>query len=90
MIIVSQDKRHSWNYENLEEIYVPEEVMEEWCIKVTTLRGDTYVIGYYKTEERAKEILQKIIQKYESTQSKLGNTYISLEKYDFVYEMPEE
>lgn len=90
MLILSQDKEHIYNFKNLEEIYMPYVLYgaSNWDIKITTLRGDDYVIGYYKTEERAKEVLQEIIETYkENGTVKIDNVQV---ENKVVYEMPEK
>ncbi len=92
MIIVSQDKTSIINFDNISCIQIDPSFGNVGCIEINaeSENGELYELGIYETEEKAKEVLQEIIQKYESAQSKLGNTYISLEKYDFVYEMPKD
>lgn len=50
---------------------------------------DWKIIAEYKTEERAKEVLQEIINKYKTTlyNSKTNETVVNIPK---VYEMPKE
>lgn len=69
MIIVSQDETKIINFENLVEIYINKDDEEKYyylrCESVYGLYED---LGKYSTEERAKEILKKIIQfKYVSS-----------------------
>ena len=97
MIIVSQYKHEVWNFNNLEIIYVPRETQYEgiWSIKTQDQNGDIYELGNYGTKERAKEVLQEIIEKYRSTETfkavanrisdQVSSTAL---KYGFVYEMP--
>lgn len=84
MIIVSQDKRKNWNYDNLENVYIPDKVIKDWCVKVSTLRGGVYVIGYYKTEERAKEVFEEIIDTYKFNRTE------AVGQKQAVYYMPEK
>ena len=58
MIIVSQDREHIVNFNNIKEIRIN---------SYNSLMIDIYSdyklqLGHYKTEERAKEVLQEIIQ----------------------------
>lgn len=61
MIIVSQDKETIINFDKVTEI-----AQEDGEIGVSNdLYSDEFqVIGTYETEERAKEILQEIAQRY--------------------------
>ena len=61
MIIVSQDKETIVNFENITEI-----AQDYGEIGITNdLLNDTFqVIAKYKTKERAKEVLQEIIERY--------------------------
>lgn len=72
MIIVSQDRKEITNNMNIDitENY-DENFTQRWKIE-----NDYYNLGYYKTEERAKEVLQEI-----------KNTYVRECK---TYEMPKE
>ena len=69
MIIINQDKNELVNFDNI------------MCINITNCEEDGYLIsagfvvgrddnyrdlGYYNTEERAKEVLAEIVQKYSS------------------------
>lgn len=99
MIIVSQDKDRIFNFDNLTNILATSAGEDnEWCIKVIFLNLDFEVIGYYRTEERAKEVLEEI--KYWQFQFELFKV-VSAEKQeemqDFferynrefnIYEMP--
>lgn len=61
MIIVSQDKETIINFDKVTEI-----AQEDGEIGVSNdLYSDNFqVIGIYETEERAKEIIQEIAQRY--------------------------
>lgn len=68
MIIVSQDKSVIVNFNNIEAIEIGN-VEENQCkgiIYARLVSDYFYKIGEYKTEERAKEVLQEIINKYSS------------------------
>ena len=93
MIIVSPNGKII-NFENLVEIYVTRYDMyplkndiEGYCLKGTVPSGKYIVLGTYETEERAKEVLQEIINKYKTTlyNSKTNETDVNIPK---VYEMP--
>ena len=67
MIIVSQDKKELINFENILSVKLFHDDEDNECLYeiYTTVNapGDNYILlGAYKTEERAKEVLQEIIQ----------------------------
>ena len=88
MIIVSQKKEKIVNFDNLIQIYITQDEEETANFiryeSVDSLYDD---LGEYKTEERAKEVLQEIISKYKTTlyNSKTNETVVNIPK---VYEMP--
>lgn len=59
MIIVSQDRDLIINFNQVEEIYVADKY-----ISVNFGLSNNEVLATYKTEERAKEVLQEIIERY--------------------------
>ena len=82
MVIVSQDKETIVNFDNITEI-----AQEDGEIGITNdiLNDNFQVIAKYETEERAKEVLQEIIEVYKR----------QINQYHFsdilnVYEMPKE
>ena len=94
MIIVSQDKKRMFNFENLVEIRVFEhnnyplkDNVKGYDLQGVTQNGKYIILGIYATEERAKEVLQEIISKYKTTlyNSKTNETVVNIPK---VYEMP--
>ena len=85
MIIVSQDKDVIINFDNIANLVVIENNIVSIC-NVEETTGIT--IAEYKNEERAKEVLKEIIQRYVHTPyKKYGNDYI---KQNQIYEMPKE
>lgn len=102
MIIINQDKNKLVNFDNI------------MCINITNCEEDGYLIsagfvvgrddnyrdlGYYNTEERAKEVLAEIVQKYSSYLQLNGGPAILQGQMDIqpnifnipkVYEMPEK
>ena len=68
MIIVSQDKETIVNFDNIVTLYVIRDCISEekgldgYNIDYSTNDEINIVIATYKTEERAKEVLQEIIQ----------------------------
>lgn len=93
MLIVSQDKKAILNFDNIEFIYVkpkPEQYAFGICAKFVQ---DEVYIGFYGTEERAKEVLQEIVKEYENVKAifdcetgKIKN-FINRPK---IYKMPEK
>ena len=75
MIIVSQDKMEIFNFEEIFRLYVDNWSNEEFatepncfCIKAEKSRDNMICafLGEYETEERAKEVLKEIVEKYSS------------------------
>ena len=65
MIIVSQDKTKIVNFDNLTQIYITQDEEETATfIRYETVDSLYDDLGEYKTEERAKEVLQEIIDKF--------------------------
>lgn len=98
MIIVSQDKKR---ITKSLELFVDKAIGEYYGVLCQDKREITVCLGYYKTEERAKEVLKEIIETYQM--SKFYETSVSSEiqfglvetvkksKLDlYCYEMPEE
>lgn len=90
MLIVSQDKDEIVNFNNIINIQMTD-CDGDYVISAIALVGvdDFYrELGYYKTEERAKEVLQEIITRYKNWENlKAGQpTGMCLP----VYEMPKE
>ena len=90
MIIVSQDKTKMVNFDNLIQIYITQDEEETAnFIRYESVDSLYEDLGEYKTEERAKEVLQEIISKYKTTlyNSKTNETVVNIPK---VYVMPLE
>lgn len=96
MIIVSQDETSIINFDNIEEIYVSGKF-----ISVNYSLNNNECIAEYKTEERAKEVLQEIIAVHQAskmfmatkgvlTQEEMCKAMIEQRKSIFKYEMPKE
>lgn len=71
MIIISQDKTEIFNFEEIFRLYVDNWSNEEFatepncfCIKAEKSSDNMICafLGEYKTEERAKEVLQEIVR----------------------------
>lgn len=97
MIIVGQEKDKIIVFEQMASLYVDTWNSEEWatepdcfCIKAEKASDNLICmfLGQYKTEERAKEVLQEIITRYKNWENmKIGQpTGLCLP----VYEMPKE
>lgn len=90
MSIISQDKGKIINFDNMTWVYINfDEGDDDVCIRTETVDSLFEDLGYYKTEERAREVLQEIIETYLdcNEQSVLANyAYVKNE----VYEMPTE
>jgi len=90
MIIISQDKKQIIIFENMNiiEIFASG---DKFSLRAEN-RDDVYVLGTYKTEERAEEILNKITLKYNeyaTIQNGTGNIH-SIAVLPKVYAMPKE
>jgi hypothetical protein len=81
MIIVSQDEDLIINFNNVTVIGIAQNNPKE--IDSITTDGEEQYLGEYKTEERAKEVLQEIITTYTTKAVVEYNGYIS-------FEMPKE
>ena len=59
MLILSQDKKSIYNFNNIKSV----DVIENEVYITDDILADTgTLIGYYQTEERAKEVLQEMIE----------------------------
>ena len=95
MIIISQNEELIINNNNVTSIY--REFVEDEKIKyrltAEMVTSSEIILGEYKTEERAKEILQEMVRKY-----KLGTNKIKIKtsrgaeivERNIIYEMPKE
>lgn len=90
MIIIDQDKNKIINFDNVNEISITE-TGEVLVVNNTYITNDCLdVLGKYETEERAKEVLQEIIDKYKeyaTIQNRVGSIS-DVEILPKVYEMP--
>lgn len=86
MIIVSQDKKELVKADRMENIWINIDFEGRFTIEATANTNTT--LGHYKTEERAKEVLQEIITRYENWENmKMGQPSGICSP---VYEMPED
>lgn len=99
MIIVSQDKGKIINFDNMTQVYITFDEDDDVCIRTETVDSLYEDLGYYKTEERAKEVLAEIAQKFSSYLKLEGGPAILQGQIDIqpnifnipkVYEMPED
>ena len=89
MIIVSQDKEKIINFDNIKTIELDRETgFKSIIIFRETSEVETGVcglfIGHYATRERAKEVLQEIIDMYKF------NRCESIGQKNAIYKMPED
>lgn len=102
MIIVSQDKDKIFNFKNLIEIYIAKDGIYEtsddeeiyYYLRIESVCGSYEELGKYKTEERAKEVLQEIAKATIETRKsqELNNFFSGAEiiPSNTYYEMPED
>lgn len=82
MVIVEQEKTYLINFDNTTQITLAVDKEEkEFAVMAETTKSKDIILGIYKTEERAKEVLFEIIDRYKN---------ICNDSYFLVYEMPEE
>lgn len=87
MIIVSQDRDLIINFDNVTVIGIAQNNSKE--IDSITVDKEEQYLGEYKTEERAKEVLQRIVETYEYCNASAVSTGYGYVK-NRVYEMPED
>lgn len=96
MIIVSQDRDNIVNFDNVVSVGIEDfDLNDKNCFQRITAEtlGTSVLLGDYKTEERAKEVLKEITRMYQETRI----TYRGQANYNPVnsidrpiYEMPKE
>ncbi len=89
MIIVSQDKDSIINFDKTQNIWIDDNVLDKTS---TTFEicADGEILGEYATEERAKEVLEEIIEKYEHVKDcECDRIYFNTLE-NFTYKMPKE
>lgn len=90
MIIVSQNGKSIINFKNICKIDVNKWGENNFTIDCYDIDSFEHMLGEYKTEERAKEVLEKIIAFYEYKRVyECSEHRVSFTKV-FVYEMPLE
>ena len=98
MLIVSQDKTELINFSNIVRLGVSNNTQGQVLIEVHNFYDDfETVIGLYRTEERASEVLKEIAQCYANTEQYkcICNTANAeflndLLENAFIYAMPEK
>ena len=94
MLIISQDKMEVYNFDEIFRLYVDNWSNEDFatepncfCIKAEKSSDNMICafLGEYKTEERAKEVLQEIIKAYKETNYEYENCWCLR---NVIYEMP--
>lgn len=96
MIILSQDKKTILNFNNIQDIKIETYGTHEKGVKVYKIfagnfEGYATELGKYKTEERAKEVLNEIMGNYKNWEyTKMGKLIIGKVVCDAIYEMPKE
>ena len=91
MIIVSQDKTKIVNFDNLTQIYITQDEEETAnFIRYESVDSLYEDLGEYKTEERAKEVLQEIIKSYRDYRTAECDGYTNVLEETAVFDIPEE
>ena len=91
MLILSQDKKSIYNFNNIISIQI-EEGYNGFKLIVYGAITDYTSLGKYKTEERAKEVLEEIICKYAEYAeiSSLSSGISGIFELHKIYRMPEK
>lgn len=92
MIIVSQDKDEIINFDNISSIVINDAWDDKpgQVIIATDVRENRHTLGYYKSEERAKEVLQEIIKSYRHYRTAECDGYTNVLEETAVFEIPKE
>lgn len=85
MIIVSQDKRSIYNFDNIKSVDIVE---NEVYITDDILMDEGAKIGEYVTEERANEVLQEISERLENWENLKAGQPTGVCSYRYI--MPKE
>ena len=91
MIIVSQNKDIIANFDNITSLNT-DQCNGVYVVECNFTNRNNVYLGEYKSEERAKEVLQEIIKKYRDVTVVCEINNNKYEKYDLpkVYVIPEE
>ena len=90
MIIVSQDKKSIYNFNNVKSVDI---LNNEIFISDDILADTGVCVGSYETEKRAEEVLLDIVKRFEHCSHMFSRkSFITqnIMDYDFIYEMPKE
>lgn len=91
MIIEEQEKTYLINFDNTTQITLATDKEEkEFAVMAETTKSKEIILGIYKTEERAREVLQEIIQSYKDYRTAECDGYTDVLQKTAVYEMPKE
>ncbi len=93
MLIISQDKTQIFNFDNINYLHMGKNLDNDFAVEINYSDCNYNVIARYKTEERAKEVLQEIIseyKKYATISNVAGNDIRGIYNIPKVYEMPED
>lgn len=103
MIIINQNRTEVFNFNGICRFFIEKWFLNEsskepdcFCIRAEKNNGDIFcnILGKYKTEERAKEVLQEIvnlfgIRKIENKSYEESDLIMKFKK-QVIYEMPKE
>lgn len=89
MILVSQNKEKIINFERIAEVIVSD---KDICVRDNFEVQKGLIIATYESEERAKEVLQEIIDKYKeyATIQNGAGSISNVKILPKVYEMPKK
>lgn len=95
MIIVSQDKDLILNFKNIDAIGIGNPLDNDnglFKVLASTTSDNEYTLGKYETEERAKEVLQEIINRYKKPKilQETLDTYQVIKLNNEVFQIPKE
>ena len=100
MIIVSQDKSEIFNFSEIFRLYIDTWSSKEfatepdcWCIRAEKASDNMIYafLGEYATEERAKEVLQEIIEFLDrKSLVEMDRDGITMQVLGNIYRMPKE
>lgn len=93
MIIVSQDKMQIVSFENINNITIEWSRIFSYSNNYNGKEETKALLGQYKTIERAKEVLQEILERYDvlkkNTTYAQGDSGFTFNEH-YYYEMPKE
>ena len=102
MLILSQDKSEIFNFSEIFRLYIDTWSSKEfatepdcWCVRAEKASDNMMCafLGEYATEERAKEVLREILERYDvlkkNTTYTQGDSGFTFNEH-YYYEMPKE